>query len=250
VPPHPTVARTRGRHSVRTVGPVWDALSVPSVTPDRDPENEWTWDRSLYSGSAGHYPLGRVAYPRQVADVLTRELHLDGAGVLLDVGCGPGSLTLLLAPHVAEAIGVDADEDMLREAARQAAQQQIGNVTWRYLRGEDLPADLPRPTLVSFAQSFHWMDRPRVAVAVRRMLGPGGAVLHLGGTTHEGIVTDDALPHPQPPRQAISALIQDFLGADRRAGQSILAAGTPGDEEEVFRAAGFRGPQRLQVPGR
>jgi ubiquinone/menaquinone biosynthesis C-methylase UbiE len=35
--------------------------------------------------------------------------------VLLDVGCGPGSLTLLLAPYVSEAIGVDADGDMLGE---------------------------------------------------------------------------------------------------------------------------------------
>ncbi len=83
-------------------------------------------------------------------------------------------MTLLLAPHVAEAIGVDADADMLAEASRLAIQQQVTNVTWRHLRGEDLPADLPRPRLVTFAQSFHWMDRPRVAAAVRRMLARQG----------------------------------------------------------------------------
>ncbi len=235
---------------MQTVGPVWDALPVPSLTPAREPEKPWTWDPSLYAGSAGHYPVGRVAYPRQVADELVRALQLDGTGVLIDVGCGPGSLTLLLAPHVAGAIGVDPDPDMLTEAARLAEQRQVWNVTWRQLRGEDLPADLPRPRLVAFAQSFHWMDRPRVAAALRGMLAPGGAVVHLGGTTHEGITTDDVLPRPQPPRQAISALIQDFLGTERRAGQGHLPAGTAGDEDEVFREAGFRGPQRLEVPGR
>ncbi len=222
---------------------------MPPVTPDGETVNTWTWDPSLYSGSARHYPMGRVAYPGQVADELVRVLHLDGSGVLLDVGCGPGSLTLLLAPHVAQAIGVDADPDMLIESARLAAQQQITNVTWRQLRGEDLPADLPQPRLVTFAQSLHWMDRPGVAAVVRRMLAHDGAMVHLGGTTHEGIATDDELPHPQPPRQAITSLIQDFLGPDRRAGKGTLAAGTPGDEDDVFRSAGFRGPQRLEIPG-
>ena len=55
----------------------------------------------------------------------------------MDVGCGPGSLTLLLAPHFERAIGVDADADMLREAARLADEKQVANVVWRHLRGED-----------------------------------------------------------------------------------------------------------------
>jgi cyclopropane fatty-acyl-phospholipid synthase-like methyltransferase len=37
------------------------------------------------------------AYPAQLAEELVETLQLDGSGVLLDVGCGTGSLTLLLA---------------------------------------------------------------------------------------------------------------------------------------------------------
>ena len=33
--------------------------------------------------------------------------------------------------------------------------------------------------LVTFAQSFHWMDRPRVAAAARTLLAPGGALVHV-----------------------------------------------------------------------
>ena len=115
----------------------------------------WSWDATLYAGSARFYPVGRVAYPYDLAVRLTEALGLDGAGRLLDVGCGPGSLTLLLAPLFADVIGVDADPDMLAEAARQAERHGVGHVRWRHLRAEQLPADLAAPTVITFAQSFH-----------------------------------------------------------------------------------------------
>ncbi|MCA1701156.1 MAG: class I SAM-dependent methyltransferase, partial [Actinobacteria bacterium] len=213
-------------------------------------ERGWTWDPSLYAGSAGYYAVGRVAYPAEVADALVAALGLDGAGRLLDVGCGPGSLTLLLAPHFAEAIGVDADAQMLTEAARLAEAKQVRNVSWRHLRAEDLPADLPAARVVTFAQSFHWMDRLAVATAVRGMLVSQGAVVHVHATTHQGIDTDAALARPRPPHEAITRLVQRYLGAHRRAGQGVLPAGTPADEYAVYRVAGFTGPQRLEIPGR
>ena len=177
-------------------------------------------------------------------------LHLDESGVLLDVGCGPGTLTLLLAPYVAQAIGVDADPDMLAEASRLADQQHLRNVVWRQLRAEELPADLPAPRVVTFAQSFHWMVRPQVAAAVRAMLTAGGVMVHVGATTDHGIDSDGQLPHPRPPRQAITTLVERYLGASPRAVQSVLAGRKPGDEDDIFRAAGFEGPQRIEIPGR
>jgi SAM-dependent methyltransferase len=210
----------------------------------------WTWDPSLYRGSAGHYAVGRVAYPVEVADVLVTALRLDGSARLLDIGCGPGSLTLLLAPYFAEAIGIDADADMITEAARLAEERHVQNVRWRHMPAEDLPADLPAVDVVTFAQSFHWMDRSRVAASVRRMLAPGGALVHVHATTHQGVDPGGDLPHPRPPREAIERLVRRHLGPVRRAGQGVLPAGTPGGEDAVYRATGFTGPDRLQVPGR
>lgn len=211
-------------------------------------EPGWTWDSSLFEGSASYYAMGRVAYPSQVAEALVAALDLDGSGRLLDVGCGPGSLTLLLAPHFAEAIGVDADAEMLTQGALLAKARQVHNVTWRHLRAEDLPADVPTVHVVTFAQSFHWMERDRVAAAVRHMLVPEGVVVHVHATTHQGIGSDDQSLHPRPPREAIDQLMQRYLGPKRRAGQGFLPAGTPGDEDAVYRAAGFSGPQRIEVP--
>jgi SAM-dependent methyltransferase len=223
---------------------------VPEKEADSDQAPEWTWDPSLYAGSAVHYTAGRVAYPAEVVEVLAAALQLDGSGRLLDIGCGPGSLTLLLAPCFEQVIGVDADADMLNEAARLADEEQVTNVGWRHLRGEDLPADLPLGRLVTFAQSFHWMNRPQVASAARALLTPDGALVHLHAITHQGTDTEEELPHPRPPHEAITELVQQYLGAQRRAGQGVLSAGTPGGEDMVYRAAGFTGPDRLEVPGR
>jgi SAM-dependent methyltransferase len=210
---------------------------------------DWEWDPTLYAGSARFYPVGRVAYPDAVTDGLVAALGLDGSGRLLDVGCGPGSLTLPLAPHFADAIGIDADADMLAEAARLAAERGVRNVTWQRLRAEDLPAGLAPVRLATFAQSFHWMDRRRVAVAVRGMLEPGGALVHVHATTHRGLNTESELAHPRPPWERITELVRRYLGARPRAGQGVLTAGATESEEVIYRGAGFAGPQRLEVPG-
>lgn len=96
--------------------------------------DEWSWDPSLYAGSAPFYPSGRVPYPPELATLLARVLPADDSGRLLDVGCGPGSLTLLLAPLFTDAVGVDADAGVLAEAARLAGDAGVRNVTSRHLR--------------------------------------------------------------------------------------------------------------------
>jgi cyclopropane fatty-acyl-phospholipid synthase-like methyltransferase len=182
----------------------------------------WKWDPSLYAGSARFYSVGRVAYPAELVDLLVSALELDGSGRLLDVGCGPGSLTLLLAPHFGRAFGIDPDAGMLSEAARLAAETGVINVTWRQLRAEDLPADLAPARVVTFAQSFHWMDRRRVASTVRDMLTDDGAVVHVHARTHQGVERGSELPYPRPPHAQITELVQRYLGPDRRAGKGVL----------------------------
>jgi SAM-dependent methyltransferase len=203
----------------------------------------WEWDPSLYSGSAEYYSRGRAGYPPELAAAFAAELGLDGSGRLLDVGCGPGSLTLLLAGSFDEAVGLDADADMLGEASRLASLAGIGRCRWVHRRAEELPAGLGRFRLVTFAQSFHWFDRTRVAAAVRGMLAPGGYCAHVHATTHQGV--EGSVPHAE-----ITELVRGYLGSVRRAGQGTLPGGTAGGESEIYRAAGLRGPRRFEIPGR
>jgi SAM-dependent methyltransferase len=208
-------------------------------------DDDWAWDETLFAGTAEHYPVGRMPYQAELVGALQAELGLDGRGRLLDVGCGPGSLTLLLAPLFEAAVGIDADAGMVAEAARRGG----ANVRWRQLRGEELPADLGRFRVVSFAQSFHWMDQPQVARVVRDMIEPGGAWVHVASGTHRGVPGTDPLPLPGPPWDEIEGLVRAYLGPVRRAGRGLLPAGTRGGEEDVMRAAGFSGPVRLWVGG-
>ena len=193
--------------------------------------------------------MGRVSYPTALGEALATALQLDGSGQLLDVGCGPGNFTLLMAPWFHQATGVDADRDMLTEAERQAAEAGIGNVEWLHLRAEEMPADLGTFRMISFAQSFHWMDQATVARRALQMLQPGGACIHVHATTHEGVDTEAMLPHPKPPRPAIEELIERYLGSVDR-GKGGLQPNKANREEEVWRAAGCYGPQRVEVPGR
>ena len=207
------------------------------------------WHPSLYAGSARYYAIGRVGYPPALPEALVQELGLDASGRLLDVGCGPGSLTLLLAPWFEQATGVDADRDMLAEARRLAAQSGIGNAEWVHLRAEELPAGLGQYRMISFAQSFHWMDQLRVARTALGMLENGGACVHVHATTHQGVDTEADLPHPSPPRAAISDLVESYLGPVTRNTKGFRSPDRANREDEVYRAAGFSGPQRIEVPG-
>ena len=111
-----------------------------------------TRDARLYEGSARYYAQGRLPYPPELAAVLRDELALDRKGRLLDVGCGPGSLTLLLAPFFEEVVGVDSDAGMIAEAARQAALRGVGNARWAMSPAEALPGDLGVFRVATFAQ--------------------------------------------------------------------------------------------------
>jgi SAM-dependent methyltransferase len=207
----------------------------------------WEWDSTLFEGSAEYYVRGRLPYAPGFEAVLAAALGLDGRGRLLDVGCGPGTVTLPLAPWFEAVVGLDPDAGMLAEAARQGERLGVVNASWVTGRAEDLPAGLGEFRVVSFAQSFHWMDRDLVAATARGMLAPGGALVHVSDAK-EVPVELSPLPHPAPPHDWIGALIQAYLGPVRRAGQGTLAAGTPDGEDAVLARAGFGRPERLVVP--
>ncbi|GAA1029168.1 class I SAM-dependent methyltransferase [Virgisporangium ochraceum] len=206
----------------------------------------WQWDSTLFQGSAAYYERGRLPYAPGFVETLTAALGLDGTGRLLDVGCGPGIVTLALAPLFAEAVGLDPDRDMLAEAERQAGLRGLGNTRWVAALAEDLPAGLGEFRVVVFANSFQWTDRDRVAATVRDMLTPDGAFVHLSDLKDRP--ADPELPLPAVPHGEIADLVRRYLGPVRRAGQGMLVDGTPGREDLVLARAGFPTLDRHVVP--
>jgi trans-aconitate 2-methyltransferase len=107
---------------------------------------------------------------RPALDLLAR-VELEGAATVVDLGCGPGNVTRLLArkfPH-AEVIGIDSSATMLAKAA-----ETPSTIAWRQA---DIGAFAPqRPVDILYSNAaLHWLDGhaglfPRLMQAVR----PGG----------------------------------------------------------------------------
>ena len=175
------------------------SLMITAVTPS--PPEGWQWDETLYLGSAPYYVRGRPPYAPGLADALKRILALDGQGRLLDVGCGPGIVTLPLAHLFTEAVGLDPDPGMLAEGARRAADAGIGNITWVRARAEGLaggPREVPCGDLCPVLPLDG--SRPRGGASSSRC-SSRVAPWSTSATSREtgrGIAPTQ-LPHPLPP---------------------------------------------------
>ncbi|MBO0781864.1 MAG: class I SAM-dependent methyltransferase [Ktedonobacteraceae bacterium] len=206
------------------------------------------YDPSIYRGAAVHYRYGRPAYSPRLEALFTEELDLDGRGRLLDVGCGPGILTIRLAHLFEEAVGLDPDPEMIAEGRRAAQEQGITNITWVQAQAEDLPGAAPGPyRVVTFGQSFWWTDEVRVAEAVYDMLEPGGALVLIVHTV-EGRAVPPSPGPPPIPHAEIKALVQKYLGSTRRAGQGIAPVRTHRFEDALVRTR-FGTPRVIFAPG-
>lgn len=219
-----------------------------SLLTDCDDSDVMPYDPTIYSGSAVHYRRGRPAYSPQLESVLTEELGLDGSGRLLDGGCGPGILTVRLAPLFEETIGLDPDPAMLNEGRRIAEELGIGNIRWVQARAEDLPDAAPGPyRLVTFGQSFHWTDEPRVAELVYDVLEPGGALAMVVHTV-EGRPLPPSPGPPPIPHDEIKQLVVKYLGSTRRAGLGFGPSRSHRFEDILVRSR-FGEPEILFAPG-
>ncbi len=168
----------------------------------------------LFTGTASYYARYRPGYPEPFFQHLRTKFGLDGTARVLDLGCGTGQLTLPLAPHVREVIGMDPEPEMLAEGAARAAASGITNVRW--VRGSDrdldrLREDLGMVCLVTMGRSFHWMDRPATLRSLDPMIEPGGGIALAGENERVWEV-------PGVWREAVRAVIQRWLGPRRRAG--------------------------------
>jgi ubiquinone/menaquinone biosynthesis C-methylase UbiE len=102
-------------------------------------------------------------------------------GILVDIGCGPGRLTLLIAQRHPDLhiIGVDTADKMIEAAISNALSLGISSkVEFRLGDAAALPMN---DSTVDFAVStlslHHWSDPNRAICEIHRILKPGGQLL-------------------------------------------------------------------------
>ncbi|HEY5410016.1 MAG TPA: methyltransferase domain-containing protein [Caulobacteraceae bacterium] len=134
-----------------------------------------------FQTAAAHYLAGRPPYPGALIDRVVQLIGLTRDDRVLDLGCGPGQLARAFAGHVAEAVAMDPEPQMLAIAHEQAA--GVANMRVVQGRSDDLDARHGRFKAVVIGRAFHWMDREEILAILDGLIEPGGAVVLMGEET-------------------------------------------------------------------
>ncbi len=98
-----------------------------------------------------------------------------GAGKVLDVACGPGTLSLLICDHAEEIHGIDFSPGMLECFNREIARRGIGNITTYLMDGQALEfGDNEFDFAFSIFGLMFFPDRMKGFRELHRTLKPGG----------------------------------------------------------------------------
>ncbi|XP_006127467.2 putative methyltransferase DDB_G0268948 isoform X1 [Pelodiscus sinensis] len=101
------------------------------------------------------------------------EKKLAPTRLAVDVGCGSGQSTRILAARFEEVVGTDISEAQI-QAAKEAA--SFPNVSYRVCPAEELPFEDGSVDLVTAFAAAHWFDIPRFMKEVDRVLRPHGCM--------------------------------------------------------------------------
>lgn len=140
---------------------------------------ELAYHEKLYSGFAqAHFARPAVrALRRHMVDRICGLTGIHSRSRVLSLGCGIGDTELLLAPHVAEIVGVDLSPAAIRQARADAARAGITNA--RFELGSGAPGRYDAIIAIFFLH--HLPDAALAALPeqLRQRLAPGGVFYSL-----------------------------------------------------------------------
>ncbi|XP_078119395.1 putative methyltransferase DDB_G0268948 [Sander vitreus] len=136
----------------------------------------------LFEGKdhASIYQRYRFTPPDEVKNIILQYLDKKKGQprvLAVDLGCGTGQNSRLLAPHFQEVVGIDISESQLEEAR---AVPGYPNITYRKGTAEELPFPDGSVDLLTAASAAHWFDQTRFLAEASRVLKPRGCMALLG----------------------------------------------------------------------
>ena len=125
-----------------------------------------TWDKPL-----------RVELAKDVAGAIIDRLHLDGTMTAMELGCGTGLLTALLAPHLHSVVATDISTGMLAELEKKIKRLPLGNITSQCLNLIRDPLPTERFQLIFSSMTLHHVkDIGNLLRTLHALLQPGGHI--------------------------------------------------------------------------
>lgn len=143
--------RARCRCSVPAPAQQWRM----STSHGEQPGGSLRPDRSLFNDVAAAYDRGRPGYPDALIGDLVRSSGLSPESRILEIGCGTGQLTRLLATTGARIDCVELGADLVRLA--QANLARYPNVVVHHAAFESWETSTRAYDLIMSAQAFHWI---------------------------------------------------------------------------------------------
>ena len=153
-------------------------------------KKSYQWDANLYAQhSDSQYAWGLE---------LIEKLKLTGDETLLDIGCGDGKLTAIIADHLPQGsvVGIDSSKEMIDLAKRRHIDYPQLRLEFKHLDVREL-AENNRFDLVFSNATLHWIKHhPPVLLRIKKALKTGGRLLfQMGGrgNAEQVIATLDTL---------------------------------------------------------
>ncbi|XP_077993370.1 putative methyltransferase DDB_G0268948 [Glandiceps talaboti] len=133
--------------------------------------------KGFFKGSemAGSYKNLRPTYPEGLAKRIVSYVKQKSGDLkfAVDVGCGSGQSTLILAGHVDQVLGVDISADQI-ECANSSATPP--NVNFKVGGCGDIPVESGTVDLITVGTAIHWFNLDDFYNEVDRVLRPGGCL--------------------------------------------------------------------------
>lgn len=249
-PPPPSgfiVQLDRPRYSmIESARELLSVAAVSSTAQGRRPASE---EKALHehSSSADNYVLGHTPWAiqrllrlGQIYALFTRRMFAE-AGIstgmqVLDIGCGPGEVSLIAADMVGETgsvLGVDASADMLEVAQTRAHAAGLTQVSFLAADLRDLTPDRQFDALVGRFILMHMPEPETILRQLVQWVRPGGivALQEYNLSSHEDAFYPPSTLWEQSWRWSTLAFRQ--AGGNLHAGMQLPS---------MFRAAGLPAP--------
>ena len=126
-----------------------------------NPELAWNWDT----------PAGKHRAQRR-GQLLSEAAGLRPGVRVLEIGCGTGLFTEMLAERGADVLAVDISPDLIDIARRK---EMPGRIEWRVARFEDLEVEEPFDAVVG-SSILHHLDMKVALRHIYKLLRPGGRI--------------------------------------------------------------------------